>query len=127
MWGKNHFGKVLLGESAACALREGKRMKQRIKEHFVDCSDKNGFCFSLTCTVCGTVWKSTIVKPEVSAAVKRLYQNEYNRARETAYLEASKVFTNCRLCEAPICDNCKVLMGEMVVCSSCARRLQSKL
>lgn len=110
-----------------CALGEEERMKQRIKEHFVDCSDKNGFCFSLTCTVCGTVWKSTIVKPEVSAAVKRLYQNEYNRAREATYLEASKAFTSCRLCETPVCNNCMVLMGDMEVCSSCAGRLRSKL
>lgn len=102
-------------------------MTQRIKEHFVDCSEKGGFCFSLTCTVCGKVWKSSIVKPEVSTAAKRLYQNEYNRAREAAYLEAVTVFKSCRLCEAPVCNNCMVVMGEMEVCSSCAKRLQSKL
>lgn len=108
-------------------LREEERMKQRIKEHFVDCSEKNGFCFSLTCTVCGTVWKSTIIKPETSTAVRRLSQKEYIRAKEAAYLEAANVFTSCRLCEAPVCNNCMVLLGDMEVCSSCAKRLQSKL
>ena len=103
----------------AYALREEQKMKQRIKEHFVDCSGKSGFCFSLTCTICGTEWKST--------TVKRLYQNEYNRAKEAAYLEAATAFTSCRLCEAPVCNNCMVVMGDMEVCSSCAKRMQSKL
>ena len=127
MWGKNHFGKVIVGESVGSVLREEERMKQRIKEHFVDCSEKNGFCFSLTCTICGTVWKSTIIKPETSTAVRRLSQKEYIRAKEAAYLEAANVFTSCRLCEAPVCNNCMVLLGDMEVCSSCAKRLQSKL
>jgi len=127
MCGKLHFGKVIVGESAGSVLREEERMKQRIKEHFVDCSEKNGFCFSLTCTVCGTVWKSTIIKPETSTAVRRLSQKEYIRAKEAAYLEATNVFTSCRLCEAPVCNNCMVLLGDMEVCSSCAKRLQSKL
>lgn len=124
---KKHFGKVIIEKMVIYSLVEEERMKQRIKEHFVDCSDKNGFCFSLTCTICGTVWKSTLMKPEVSTAVKRLYQNEYNRAREAAYLEAATAFTGCRLCEAPVCKKCMVLMGDMEVCSSCARRLRSKL
>ena len=127
MCGELHFGKVIVGESSGSVLREEERMKQRIKEHFVDCSEKNGFCFSLTCTVCGTVWKSTIIKPETSTAVRRLSQKEYIRAKEAAYLEAANVFTSCRLCEAPVCNNCMVLLGDMEVCSSCAKRLQSKL
>ena len=102
-------------------------MKQRIKEHFVDCSEKGGFCFSLTCTVCGTVWKSMVIKPEASTVIKRLGQNEYNRAKEAAYLEAASAFTSCRLCEEPVCNNCRVLLGDMEVCRSCAKRLQSKL
>jgi len=124
---KLHCVKVIIGELASYAHREEERMKQRIKEHFVDCSKKDGFCFSLTCTVCGTVWKSTIIKPETSTAVRRLSQKEYIRAKEAAYLEATNVFTSCRLCEAPVCNNCMVLLGDMEVCSSCAKRLQSKL
>ncbi len=102
-------------------------MKQRIKEHFVDCLEKGGLCFSLTCTVCGTVWKSTVIKPEAPVAIKRLGQNEYNRAKEAAYLEAATAFTGCRLCEAPVCNKCMVLLGDMEVCRSCAERLQSRL
>ena len=124
---KLHCVKVLIGELASYAHREEERMKQRIKEHFVDCSKKDGFCFSLTCTVCGTVWKSSIVKPEVSTAAKRMYQNEHNRAKEAAYLEAATAFKICRLCEAPVCNDCMVVMGEMEICSNCAKRLQSKL
>jgi len=85
-----------------------------LKERLVNRSDKEHFKFTLTCAVCGKVWQSTPFSCS---------DGTYVQARQAAYREATEQFGVCRLCGDPVCEDCRVTMGEMTVCGTCAKKM----
>lgn len=92
-------------------------MDNILKERLVNRSDKNFFRFALICAVCGTVWESTPIP------VEEQNQSAYIAAKQAACEEAQSRFAICRLCGDPACERCHVSLGEMTVCSNCAKRM----
>ena len=92
-------------------------MDNILKECLVNRSEKNSFRFALICAVCGTVWESTPIP------VEEHNQNVYIAAKQAACEEAKTCFAICRLCGDPACARCRVSLGEMTVCSNCAKRM----
>ena len=92
-------------------------MDNILKERLVNRSDKNSFRFALICAVCGTVWESTPIP------VEEQNQSAYIAAKQAACEEAQSRFAICRLCGDPACESCRVSLGEMTVCSNCAKRM----
>ena len=90
-------------------------MKEILKERMVNCSDKESYRFTLTCSVCKHVWHST---PIASQAV-----SGYEEARAQAFDEAAETFAACRLCGNPACENCQISLGEMTICCNCLKRM----
>lgn len=106
-------------------------MNRLLRENLVSCSDKENFCFSLTCKVCGNIWKSSPM-PFNGDSVKHtsqnpqlLFQNEFVKAKEIALVEAETNFHSCRLCGAPICAKCIISLNDMKICKICADRLEN--
>ncbi|MBP0981347.1 MAG: hypothetical protein J5968_04010 [Oscillospiraceae bacterium] len=108
-------------------------MKQMINELLTDCSDKDFFCFSLTCPECNKVWKSTPIRfskagkqPDTESKqiiYKTLYQREKEQARKRALEEAAFQFNLCPFCEQIVCNDCFLLCDDLDMCRSCAVRL----
>ena len=92
-------------------------MDNILKERLVNRSDKNSFRFALICSVCGGVWEST----PIPAAEQ--HHSAYIAAKQAACEEAKTCFAICRLCGDPACARCRVSLGEMTVCSNCAKRM----
>ena len=92
-------------------------MDNILKERLVNRSEKNSFRFALICSVCGSVWESTPIP------VEEPNQSAYIAAKQAAYEEAQSRFAICRLCGDPACESCRVSLGEMTVCSNCAKRM----
>lgn len=111
-------------------------MKQWIREHLKDCSDEQQFCFSLTCTECGTEWKSDPVRfskarekppPEEKEAILRvLYQREYVKAREKALDDALYNFNLCPLCGRLVCNHCFAICDDLDMCRACSCNYQEQ-
>lgn len=111
-------------------------MKQFIRAYLTDCSDRENFCFSVTCIECGTVWKSTPIrfskareKPLTEAKriiVQALYEREQARAFEDAVNEAVHHFNICPLCRRLICNRCFLICDDLDMCRTCAGYLQEK-
>lgn len=109
-------------------------MKQIIREHLVDCSDREVFCFSLTCPECGTVWKSSPTrfskareKPQSESKriiFETLYQREQMQALTRALDEAVYHFNLCPFCKRIICNNCFLICDDLDMCRSCAEQFQ---
>ena len=91
-------------------------MKSIIKKQFVDCSDSEGFCFSLTCPECGKIRKSSVIRfskagenPQTESKriiFKILYEREHGQALEKAVDEATGYFNMCPYCKRVVCDDC---------------------
>lgn len=111
-------------------------MKNIIKSQFVDCSDCDSFCFSLTCSECGKVWKSTPIRfskagenPVTESKriiYKILYEREHEQALEKAASEAMTYFNICPNCRKAVCDDCFLLCEDLDMCRSCADNFQEK-
>lgn len=111
-------------------------MKSIIKNHFVDCSDENSFCFSIRCQECGKIWKSTPIR--FSKAGEKplneskkiifdiLYEREHEQALKKAVAEASGHFNICPHCKKIICDDCFLICDDLDMCRSCAESLHEK-
>ena len=95
-------------------------MDNILKERLVNRSGKKNFHFTLTCAVCGAVWQSTPIPVEGN---RDHFQSAYIEAQQAAYREAEAHFVTCRLCGDPACERCHVNLGEMTVCSNCAKRM----
>lgn len=110
--------------------KEESKVKDIIRNRFVDCSDSESFCFSLTCPECGKVWKSTPIrfsksgeKPPTEskkAIFKILYEREHKQALEKAAAEAMNFFNICPNCKKAVCDDCFLLCDDLDMCRSCA-------
>lgn len=108
-------------------------MKNIIERQFVDCSDSDTFCFSLTCPECGKTWKSTPVRfskagenPQTESKriiYKILYEREHSEALKKAVDEAAEYFNLCPHCRRVVCDNCFLICDDLDMCRSCADNL----
>ena len=111
-------------------------MKHLISTHLVDCSDRERFCFSLTCKECGREWKSTPIRfskagEEPPTEAKRiiteaLYQREHARAKDHAFYEAVQHFNSCPICHGLVCNYCFIICDDLDMCRSCANALEEQ-
>lgn len=109
-------------------------MKRVIREHLIDCSDRDRFVFNLICPECGRVWQSTPVAfskagEEPATESRRvvfylLYEREKQRAFDRAMEEAVHFFNLCPVCERLVCNDCFLLCREIDLCRRCAEQLQ---
>lgn len=111
----------------------GDSVKRVIREHLIDCSNRERFVFSLICPECGKVWQSTPVKfskagEEVQTESKQviyylLYEREKQRAFFRAVDEAVHNFNLCPLCERLVCNDCFLICQDIDICTRCAEQL----
>ena len=111
-------------------------MKQFLREYLTDRSDEENFIFSVTCTECGSVWKSTPIrfskaraKPLTEAKhiiAQALYEREHARAFEDAVNEAVHHFNLCPLCKRLVCNHCFPICDDLDMCRTCAGYLQEE-
>ena len=87
-------------------------MQGLLIDHLVEHTDGKMTCFSLTCTICGAVWKSSM-QPDVD--------------RKAAAREVAKQTHMCPFCGNPVCDRCFVDMDGITLCAQCARRLRERI
>lgn len=108
-------------------------MKQILMEHMEDASTQDMFCFTLRCSECGKIWRSTPI-PFSKAGIKPstegkyiiynvLYQKEKNRALEKAAREGAEAFNVCPICGGLVCDKCFMICDDLDMCRACARQL----
>lgn len=95
---------------------EGETMKYLLQAQLVNRSDRDQFCFSITCLECGRKWAST---PE---SRKEVFFDE-DAARDRALDEALQVFRVCPICGNIVCQNCFESCGDLHMCRACARTL----
>ena len=111
-------------------------MKHIIRAHLADRSDRERFCFSLTCKECGSDWRSTPIRfskasetPPTEAKriiTEALYQREHAQAVEHTLTEAVQHFNFCPICHGLVCNYCFVICDDLDMCHSCTEKLQEK-
>lgn len=87
-------------------------MQGLLIDHLVEHRDGEKINFSLTCTICGTVWKS--------AALPGL-------TRKAAAEEAAKQIHMCPFCGRPVCENCFANVDGITLCAQCGQRLRERI
>lgn len=87
-------------------------MQGLLIDHLVERAEGEKTCFSLTCTVCGTVWKSVSL-PDMN--------------RKSAAAEAGKQAYMCPFCGRPVCKNCFVDVDGISLCAQCGQRLRKRI
>jgi hypothetical protein len=95
-------------------------MQDLLKDHLVENTDGEMLFFTLTCAVCGKVWKSTPI-PNQGDRESRL------AARKHAVAEAAQRSHMCPFCGQPVCEACFVNVEGITLCVKCARRLQERI
>ena len=96
-----------------------RKMQGLLKDYLVEHGSDNKLCFSLTCSACGTVWKSTPV-PGGGKEVRI-------SARQAAAEEAECRNQMCSFCARPVCKNCYVNVEGISMCKQCAQRLRERV
>ena len=84
-------------------------MERLLKDYLVEEQTKTGSRYSLTCTLCGSVWQSR----EMSG--------------ETAAKEAGERNHICHFCGRAVCKRCYADVEGIQLCVQCAARLKAKL
>ena len=84
-------------------------MERLLKDYLVEQQMENGTCYSLTCTLCGSVWQSR------------------EMSRETAAEEAGDRSHICHFCGRAVCEQCFADVGGIQLCIRCAAKLKAKL
>lgn len=74
--------------------------------------DREGICFTRTCTVCGAVWKSA-VRPGVD--------------RDAAAGEVIRQTHICPFCGRAVCQGCYTDVDGIALCVRCAERLRERM
>ena len=87
-------------------------MQGLLIDHLVEHRDGENIYFSLTSTICGTVWKS--------AALPGL-------PRKAAAEEVAKQIHMCPFCGRPVCDSCFVDVDGITLCAHCGQRLRERI
>ncbi len=108
-------------------------MQRTLQDLLADCSTERGFQFSITCEVCGGVWKSRTVpfsKARVSPATagkkvvyETLYRREKEEARRQAWRAGERRFSRCPICQRWVCDRCFMVCEDLDMCTQCAEKL----
>ena len=111
-------------------------MRRMIREAMEDRSSPEAFRFSLNCAVCGTAWISRTarfskagVTPESEGKriiFQKLYEREWEEARERAVTDAMETFNLCPICRRLVCNRCFLLGEDIDLCADCARNLQEQ-
>ena len=106
------------------------------KEMLQDCSTPEEFCFSIQCSECGRIWKSTPLKfsragiqPQTegkSVVFDVIYKREKEQALQQAGKQAEQEFSKCPICQRLVCDHCFMVCEDLDMCISCARQLEEK-
>lgn len=87
-------------------------MQDLLKDHLVEHVQGDGKSFSLTCTVCGAVWKSETADGKDDLAVMA---------------EAKKYNRMCPFCGRPVCLHCFEDVEGIVLCTQCGQRLRRRM
>ena len=87
-------------------------MQGLLIDHLAEHRDGENLSFSLTCTICGTVWKSTAFP---------------GLTRKAAAKEAAKQIHMCPFCGRPVCESCFVDVDRITLCSQCSQRLRERI
>jgi hypothetical protein len=105
---------------------------------YSDESDKNAYCFSFYCDICGVTYKSAPIHftgcdpPDTTTEIElwtMMWKREHALAFERANFEASLHFYVCPGCDLRVCDKCIVWKtdeyGDMVRrrCIKCEERV----
>lgn len=109
-------------------------MRRMIRTAMEDRSTPEAFRFSLNCAVCGVTWISRTtrfskadVTPESEGKriiFQKLYEREWQAARERAVTDAMETFSLCPICGRLVCDRCFVVGEDIDLCTDCARALR---
>lgn len=92
-------------------------MKELFWTQLISRSDKNQFCFSVTCMECGRKWTST---PKTRAGSLLTIE----MAREQAAEEAMRMLRACPICGHIVCQSCVETCGDLHMCHACAAALR---
>ena len=111
-------------------------MRRMIREAMEDRSSPEAFRFSLNCAVCGAAWISRTsrfskagVTPESEGKriiFQKLYEREWEEARERSVTDAMETFNLCPICRRLVCNRCFLLGEDIDLCADCARNLQER-
>ena len=111
-------------------------MRRMIRDAMEDRSSPEAFRFSLNCAVCGTAWISRTLRfskagvtPEREGKriiFQKLYEREWEEARERAVTDAMETFNLCPICRRLVCNRCFLLGEDIDLCADCARNLQER-
>lgn len=85
-------------------------MQDLLKDHLVEHVQGDVRSFSLTCTVCGAVWKSEAAEDGLAVVTEA---KKYNRM--------------CPFCGRPVCLNCFEDIEGISLCTQCGQRLRSRM
>ena len=109
-------------------------MRRMIRDAMEDRSSPEAFLFSLNCAVCGVTWISRTsrfskagVTPESEGKriiFRKLYEREWEEARERAVTDAMETFNLCPICRRLVCNRCFLLGEDIDLCTDCARALR---
>lgn len=91
-------------------------MKDLLRTQLISRSDKDQFCFSITCMECGRTWTSTPQMKTGSLLNKEM-------ALEQAAEEAMQALHACPICGHIVCQSCFVTCGDLYLCHACAAAL----
>lgn len=95
-------------------------MQDVLKKYLVESAHGGGKCFSLTCAVCGTVWRSTAVEVCTDG-------DNASRTKEFAVEEAKKYNRMCTFCGRPVCLRCFEDIEGISLCIQCGQTFRKKI
>ena len=84
-------------------------MEKLLSDCLVEQQTETGYRYSLTCTLCGSVWQSR------------------EMSREAAAKEAGEKSHICNFCGRAVCKACFADVEGIQLCVRCAARLRAKL
>lgn len=95
-------------------------MQDLLKDYLVEHIEKDKMHFSLTCAVCGSLWKSSVIS--VSA------QGSHNLDTVDSLREEAKSHNRmCTFCGRPVCLNCFEDVKGIFLCKQCGQRLRTRI
>ena len=95
-------------------------MQDVLKKYLVESAHGGGKCFSLTCAVCGTVWRSTAVEVCTDG-------DDASCPKEFTVEEAKKYNRMCTFCGRPVCLKCFKDIEGISLCTQCGQLLRKRL
>ena len=84
------------------------------------------------CRISAAQWQARLkagVTPESEGKriiFQKLYEREWEEARERAVTDAMETFNLCPICRRLVCNRCFLLGEDIDLCADCARNLQER-